>query len=164
MSEVGLAFEEGDDWPGEDYTWQPFTPSVAAQLPGGDGRKGYMISFRDSAGHTPGGSGSEVILDTHGPSCWAPYAATAPPGRLRHPALQGHGQARAREARVVVTITRPDGSVVRTLPARRVATGKLVERRVSADLLRGVYAFNVSATDLAGNPQVRIGTNRLVVR
>jgi hypothetical protein len=136
---------------------------VAVELPGGDGRKGYLVSLRDAAGHTPGGSGSEVILDTHGPSCWAPYAATARSGgyaTLRYKVTDRLSP----EARVVVTITRSDGSVVRTLPTRRVATGKLVERRVSADLLRGVYAFNVSATDLAGNPQVRIGTNRLVVR
>jgi beta propeller repeat protein len=163
VSEVGFAFDEGGNWPGEDYTWQPFAPSLAVQLPGGDGRKGYMISLRDAAGHTPGGSGSEIILDTHGPSCWAPYAATARSGgyaTLRYKITDKLSP----EARVVVTITRSDGSVVSKLPTRRVATGKLVERRVSADLLRGVYTFNVSATDLAGNPQVRIGTNRLVVR
>jgi beta propeller repeat protein len=162
VSEVGYSFEDWDSWLG-DYTWQPFASSVAVRLPGGDGRKTYMVSFKDSAGKTPGGSGSEVVLDTHGPSCWAPYAATARSGgyaTLRYKVTDKLSP----EAKVLVTITRADGSVVRTLPKQRIATGKLVERRVSADLLRGVYAFNVSATDLAGNPQVRIGSNRLTVR
>lgn len=162
VSEVGYSFEDWDSWLG-DYTWQPFASSVAARLPGGDGRKSYTVSLKDSAGRTSGGSGSEVILDTHGPSCWAPYAATARSGgyaTLRYKVTDKLSP----EARVLVTITREDGSVVRTLPKQRIATGKLVERRVSADLLRGVYAFNVSATDLAGNPQVRIGSNRLTVR
>ena len=82
VSEVGFSFENWDSWLG-DYAWQPFAASVAVQLPGGDGRKDYTVSFKDSAGHTPGGSGSEVILDTHGPSCWAPYAATARSGATR---------------------------------------------------------------------------------
>ena len=54
--------------------------------------------------------------------------------------------------------------MVQTLPARWVATGKLLERKVDCDLIPGVYQIRVTATDMAGNEQVRVGTTRLTVK
>ena len=54
--------------------------------------------------------------------------------------------------------------MVRTLPPRWVDTGRLLERRVDCDLIRGVYLFRITATDVAGNEQARVGTTRLTVR
>ena len=63
-----------------------------------------------------------------------------------------------------MTVTRTDGSVAATLPTRMVQTGATVERRFTCDLPAGDYVFTVTATDLAGNEQVRAGSNRLIVR
>lgn len=161
VSEVGFSFEDWDSWLG-DYAWQPFASSVAVQLPGGDGRKVYTVSFKDSAGRTPGGSGSEVILDTHGPSCWAPYPVATRSGALAKLRYKVTDKLSPR-AKVTIAITRADGSVVRTLPARWVVTGKWLERSVDCDLLAGTYFFRVAATDLAGNAQARVATATLTV-
>ena len=67
-------------------------------------------------------------------------------------------------ARAVVTVTHIDGSVAATLPARMVGTGAMVSRRFTCDLPAGDYVFTVTATDLAGNQQVRAGSNQLIVR
>ena len=49
-------------------------------LPGGDGRKYWEFSLKDSAGDSDGSTGSYVVLDTHGPSCWTPYPMTVRSG------------------------------------------------------------------------------------
>ena len=67
-------------------------------------------------------------------------------------------------AKATIAITRPDGSVVRTLPTRWVDTGKWLERSVDCDLLPGLCRFTVTATDLAGNEQARVGTAKLAVK
>ena len=142
VSEVGFSFEDWDSWLG-DYAWQPFAPSVAVQLPGGDGRKDYTVSLKDSAGRTPGGSGSEVILDTHGPSCWAPYPVTARSGAYAKLPYKVTDKLSPR-AKGAIAITRADGSVVRTLPARWVAHRQVARApRLDCDLLPGLYQFSV---------------------
>jgi beta propeller repeat protein len=161
VAQVGLSLSR-DEWV-ENFTWEPFAALKTVTLPGPDGRAYWMVSFRDSAGDSDGASGSEVMLDTHGPSCWAPYPATVRSGAattLRYRVTDKLSP----QARAVVTIDRADGSVVRTLHVRRVRTGVLINQRVRCDLLRGAYTFAVSATDLAGNAQVRVGANRLTVR
>ena len=64
----------------------------------------------------------------------------------------------------MITITRADGSIVRTLPVRWVPTGRLVVQQLQLDLLPGLYQFSVTATDLAGNEQARMGTAKLAVK
>ena len=104
-----------------------------------------------------------MVLDTHGPSCWTPYPVTVRSGGtaiLQYKVTDKLSTG----ARATIAIVRQDGSVVQTLPARWVATGKLLERKVDCDLIPGVYQLRVTATDMAGNEQVRVGTTRLTVK
>jgi beta propeller repeat protein len=167
VAQIGFDLSSGFDW--ADVIWEPFVPTKTVTLPAGDGRKTWMLSLKDSAGGSAGADGSEVMLDTHGPSCWAPSRSPFHP-----PVVVRSGQVAtlpyevtdklSPQARAVITVKRADGSVVRTLKARTVDTGKVVSRRVLCDLLPGTYRYEVTATDLASNPQERIGTNSLVVR
>jgi beta propeller repeat protein len=162
VAQVGIGISTTGWWQGE-LPWQPFAPQVKASLPGGDGRKYWEFSLKDSAGDSDGSTGSYVVLDTHGPSCWTPYPVTVRSGGTA--ILQYKVTDRlSTSARATIAITRQDGSVVQTLPARWVATGKLLERKVDCDLIPGVYQLRVTATDMAGNEQVRVGTTRLTVK
>jgi beta propeller repeat protein len=143
--------------------WQPFAAEVPVHLSGGDGRTKYEISFQDSAGDDSGSEGSMLILDTHGPSCWAPYPMTVKAGAtatLRYKVTD----ALSEEARATVTVLRKDGTVALALPARYVPTGRLIDRHIRGDLPAGKYTVSVTATDMAGNPQVRAGTTTLTVK
>jgi beta propeller repeat protein len=162
VAEVGIGISTTGWWQGE-LTWQPFAPQVKVSLPGGDGRKYWEFSLKDSAGDSGGSTGSYVTLDTHGPSCWTPYPVTVRSGGMARLQFKVTDKL-STGARATIAITRPDGSVVKTLPARWVATGKLVERKVDCDLIPGAYQFRVTATDMAGNEQVRVGTTRLTVK
>jgi beta propeller repeat protein len=159
VAEVGFSLDP-DAW---DYEWQPYAHEVSVELPAGDGRKQYMVSLRDSAGDSPGGSGADIILDTHGPFCWTPFPLSVRSGAVGILAYKVTDRL-SPEVRAAVTITESDGRVVRTLPPRRVRTGRMLQRRLDCDLIPGTYRVEVTATDLAGNPQARIGTTTLTVR
>ena len=164
VAEVAIGVTSTRWWQGEpELVWQPFSPQVKVRLPGGDGRKYWDMSLKDSAGNTPGSSGSAVVLDTHGPLCWTPHPLTVRSGEtatLRYKVTDKLSNG----ARATIAIAREDGTVVRTLPPRWVATGKLLRRKLDCDLTPGAYRILVTATDMAGNEQTRIGTTRLTVK
>ena len=164
VAEVAIGVTSTRWWQGEpELVWQPFSPQVKVRLPGGDGRKYWDLSLKDSAGNTPGSSGSAVVLDTHGPLCWTPHPLTVRSGEtatLRYKVTDKLSSG----ARASIAIAREDGTVVRTLPPRWVTTGKLLRRKLDCDLTPGAYRILVTATDMAGNEQTRIGTTRLTVK
>lgn len=162
VTQVGIGISTSPR-PDDSMQWLPFAPETTVQLPAPDGMKYWALSLRDSGGADPGSGGSTVVLDTHGPSCWTPYPLSARSGTsavLRYKVTDMLSP----RARALVEITRADGSVVSTLPARWVKTGTLLERRLDCDLLPGSYLVRVTASDLAGNPQRRTGTTRLIIR
>jgi beta propeller repeat protein len=149
--------------PPPDYQWEPFAPTKTVALDFPDGFIGWDVSLKDSAGGSPGSGGSRISLDTHGPSCWAPSAVTVKSGETAVLPFKVK-DALSPQAKVTIVIKRSDGSVVTTLRPRWVRTGRLVGRSYLADLIKGTYTFEVTAADLAGNVQVRIGANTLTVR
>ena len=161
VTEVGVSFGR-NDWQ-EEYTWFPFAPQVSVPIPGGDGRKSYMVTLRDSTSREPGASGSDFILDTHGPSCWAPSPVS---GRQGGTAVLPYRvtDKLSPQARATVTILHEDGTVARILGTRLVPTGAVLTRTIDCDLIPGTYTLQVTAKDLAGNQQVRTGTTTLTVR
>ena len=162
VAEVGIGISTKGWWPG-DLPWQPFSPQVKVQLPGDDGRKYWEFSLKDSAGDDGGSDGSEVVLDTHGPLCWTPNPVTVRSGGTA--VLQYKVTDKlSPDARATIAIARQDGTVVKTLAARWVPTGRLLQRKLDCDLIPGVYQISVTAADRAGNGQTRIGTTRLTVK
>jgi hypothetical protein len=103
-----------------------------------------------------------IILDTHRPVTYAPYAASGAKGSniaLRYKVTDNLSP----KAWVAIKI-RKGTSLVKTVTLDYRATGKLLSSSFRCDLARGTYRFSVGAQDLAGNSATRIGTNYLIVR
>jgi len=162
VAEVGIGIST-KGWGQGDILWQPFSPQVKVQLPGGDGRKYWEFSLKDSAGKTPGSDGSYVVLDTHGPLCWTPYPVSVRSGGTASLQYKVTDKL-SPDAKATIAIAREDGTVVQTLPPRWVATGKPLQRKLHCDLMPGTYRILVTATDMAGNEQARTGTTQLTVK
>ena len=56
------------------------------------------------------------------------------------------------------------GKVVKVMRFNNASTNKLLARKWTCHLRRGSYRYRVLATYLAGNHQVKAGSNRLLVR
>lgn len=162
VAEMSVTAAPADEW-FSDAVWQPFSATATLLLDMPDGEKAWDVMLKDSAGHCPGGGGDDFWLDTHGPSCWASSAITVESGRTAVLPYKVTDKL-SPEAKVTVTLRRHDGSLVRALKPRRVRTGVRLERSFVADLIRGTYTLEVTATDLAGNAQVKTGTCTLTVR
>ena len=158
FSEFRVSFNGGATW----SDWQPFSGIDQLQLPCGDGAKTISLQFEDADGNQTPVVSVTVHLDTHGPVTAAPLASHARVGervlirfRVR--------DALSPKATVTLRVRTHAGKLLRTVRLGQRPTNRLLGIRI-ARLHRGSYRFSVYATDLAGNHQARIGSNRLVVR
>ncbi len=158
FSDYRVSFDGGQNW----SAWQSFSGIDQLQLPSGDGTKTISLQFEDADGNVwPQTVTITVHLDTHGPTTTA-RAAVAACGRraLVHFRVK---DATSPRASVTIKVRTRSGRLVRTVSLGRRATNRAL-RASLGHLHRGVYHFTVYATDLAGNHQVKAGSNRLVVR
>ncbi len=119
----------------------------------------------DVAGNVGTPTVTYVRIDSRRPTLSAPYAATVVRG---HKAILKYRVNDPRpgspSASVVIDVKNARGKVVRVLTYKNESVGKLLAASFVCKLARGSYRFYVRATDTAGNPQVRIVSNRLTVR
>jgi hypothetical protein len=104
-------------------------------------------------------------IDTREPTTEAPSAATVQRYRmatLRYRVLDAAPN--GGKADVAIKINNGRGKVVKTLAYKGQAVNLLLSARFACTLPRGKYRFFVYATDLAGNQQASLGSNKLVVR
>ena len=158
FSDFRVSFNGGATW----SEWQPFSGIDQLQLPCGDGAKTISLQFRDADGGETPVIAVTVYLDTHGPVTGAPLASHAHAGRsvLLHFRVSDR---LSPKATVTLRVHNRAGKLVRTVRLGQRATNRLLGTRI-AKLARGSYHFSVLATDLAGNHQVKVGGNRLIVR
>jgi M6 family metalloprotease-like protein len=146
-------------WTADSHVVLPADPATH------DGDGVHVVAYRSTAnaGNTEAPRKVTVRIDTAGPTCMAPRAAAARRGGI---AKLTYSVADKLSPRVNVTIRvrRPDGAVVRTLKAAGVTTGVRHVKSFACTIPRGSYRFQVTATDLAGNRQTKMGWNTLRVR
>ena len=127
----------------------------------------HVILYRsvDNIGHVETAQTCTVRIDTARPTTKAPYRASV---RRNHRVtlkykvvdpLPNSGKAKAR-----IIIRNKNGRIVARLAWRTVTVNELKGWRYFCKLKPGTYRFSVYATDLAGNKQVKVGSNRLIVR
>ena len=151
--------------------WTAGTSVLVAAPADHSGDKVHTVSYRsrDAAGNVEAVKSCKVRIDTRRPTPEAPYRAYARRGgtailkyRVTDPIPNGG------TAKVTIRIWNRAGKLVRTLPAavKRVNTkGALTATfRVPLTWKAGTYTFYVRATDAAGNSQLRVARNTLVVR
>ena len=106
-----------------------------------------------------------VNIDTRKPVTKAPYAASVAAGRTATLKYQvTDPRPGSPKATVMIKIKTLSGTSVKTLKLGRVPVGKLLSARFSCKLTKKTYRFYVYATDLAGNAQATVGSNRFTVR
>ncbi len=134
----------------------------------GDGE--HTVAYRsvDAAGNVEPAKTVTVWIDTVRPAVAAPKAAKAKRGAkatLRYKvtdAVPNSGK-----AVVVIQVKNAKGKLVKTLKlGQRPVTNALQSAAftVPKKWPRGSYRFSVYATDAAGNKQLKVASNRLIVR
>ena len=132
---------------------------------GADGPRPVQYRSVDLLGHVEAAQTVTVYLDTQRPVTKAPYRASVRRGRtvtLKYKVADLEPNSGRAKARIVVR--NRNGRVVARLAWRPVPVNQLLGWRCTCQLKAGTYRFSVYATDLAGNKQVKVGSNRLVVR
>jgi beta propeller repeat protein len=158
FSDFRVSFDNGQTW----SDWQPFSGIDQLQLPSGDGTKTISLQFEDADGNVwPQTVTITVHLDTQGPTT-AARAAVALCGRSAVVHFRVSDKTSPR-ASVTIKVHTRSGRLVRTIHLGRRTTNRALGATLGR-LHRGVYRYTVYATDLAGNHQVKAGSNRLVVR
>ena len=159
FTDVRFSFDGGTTW----TDWQAFDDVDQVQLPAGDGPKTVSVQFRDGDGNETPVISFGVCLDSRGPVTKAPTVAHAWHGGTGLVRFRVN-DAQSPKAAVTIAIRNRAGACVKLIrmTARRTNTAQV--RRFKCQLKRGTYRYTVLATDLAGNRQVKAGSNRLLVR
>ncbi len=139
--------------------------SIAVDAATANGPHVLAYSATDVAGNVEAKKTITVNVDTSRPTTSAPSAASVVRGRtatlkyrVRDAAPNGG------KAAVVIKVKNRAGKVVKTLKTGKVAVNKTLSKKFTCKLAKGRYTFSVYATDLAGNTQAKVGSNRLVVK
>jgi beta propeller repeat protein len=159
FSDVRFSFDGGTTW----TDWQPFADVDQVQLPEGDGPKTISFQFKDEAGNETPVITITVYLDTCGPTTVTPmvgHATRGGTGLIRFKVKD----ALSPKADVTIQVRNHAGKVVKVMKLSKAPTNRVLAKKWSCHLRRGTYRYRVLATDLAGNHQVKAGSNRLLVR
>ena len=118
----------------------------------------------DSDGDTETTRNCTVGIDTRSPRVVANWATTVRRGHtasLRY--LIHDPRPGSPTARVTIRVLTSKGRLVKKLTVSQVALDTKLTKRFLCHLAKGTYRFVVYATDAAGNPQSKVGSNRLEV-
>ena len=135
-----------------------------------DGDWTLYYKARDKAGRIEAQQSTSIKIDTRRPTVKAPKATNARRGAtatLRYAVADTKPCAGKATVTIKVRAGNGKGKLVKTLKlGTRPAKGALqnAKLKVPKKWKRGTYRFYVYATDAAGNVQVRVAANRLVVR
>lgn len=130
-----------------------------------DGTHKVYYRSRDNAGNLSASPAPYVTvkIDTKGPACSAPYAASGV--RYGYATLKYRvNDARSSRADVTIKIKTLSGSTIKTLGLGSKYTNKLLSTKVQCTWAPKDYRFYVYANDLAGNKQSKVGVNTLTVK
>jgi hypothetical protein len=127
----------------------------------------HVFTFKatDLVGNVESPKALTVNIDTVSPTTSAPSAARVVKGRtatLKYAVADA--EPNAGEANVIVRIRNRSGKIVQTLNAGQVAVNAPQAVKFRCRLARGTYKYSVYATDMVGNAQSKIGSNKLVVK
>lgn len=129
----------------------------------GDGAHNVRFRSTDLLDQREADRRATVCIDSVGPYARAPYPTRVKRGKTAE--LKSRiNDALSPKAAVTVKIKNRAGKVVKKIGPRLEATNWWLRTRFTCKLPVGNYRFFVYARDLAGNRQVHVGTNRLVVR
>ena len=147
--------------------WRPYGARFSWLLTRGDGKRTVEIEYRDGSGATVAAADS-IGVDTVRPVTKAPIGSVARRGR---PAKLWYRVVDAepcgpRARTVTIKVTNDAGTLVKRIRLYRqpVNETRSVSFTVPSAWRAGAYGFAVLATDNAGNPQVKVGRNKLTVR
>ena len=132
-------------------------------LSAGEGLKSLSVEFEDADGSTSLPVSAAVILETRGPKTQALTKAWALPGRsvkLRFRVLSDLSP----RASVRIALRSSSGRVVRLVSLGMRPTNRVTAAVIAAPSVSGNYRYEVRAADLAGNRQIVMGANSLLVR
>ncbi len=132
-----------------------------------DGFRTILYRSADNAGNREQTEIRTVAVDTLGPACFAPRKSVVNSGRLGTLYFMAK-DATSGVARATIRIVDARGHVLRSFVERAgdwswSPAPPYYWLRFKCTLKPGTYRVEVRATDLAGNPQVLIGRNRLRV-
>jgi hypothetical protein len=128
-----------------------------------DGVHTLWYRAADVAGNIEMAKSVTLKFDTRGPSTTAPVAAGARHG-ARATLRYRVNDALSAKATVTIRIQTLKGRAVKTLVLGRRTTNRLLSSSLICTMAPGRYRFLIYAKDLAGNPQTKLGVNRLTVR
>jgi beta propeller repeat protein len=155
---TGMAVTE----PGAAAVWEPYATTVTRYLSGADGVKRFDAQFKDLSGDTSPLATGSITLDTHGPSCSVPRAVTVAKGETVAITYRVNDNLAAR-AVVTMRIKNAAGATVEIMQIGSRPTGRALTRGYRCRLAAGAYKIVVTAVDLAGNVQAKVGENKLTV-
>jgi hypothetical protein len=124
----------------------------------------HTVYFRslDNAGNLEANQSLKVRIDTRGPACSAPSAASAVQGSY---ATLKYRVSDALSSQATVTIKVKAGSrTVKTISLGKRYTNKALSYRLKCVYAPKTYRYYVYAKDLAGNNQAKVGVNTLTVK
>jgi beta propeller repeat protein len=132
-------------------------------LTSGDGLKTVSVVFTDRSGASSPKMFDSITVDTHGPTIKVPAAVSVKSGKTASIGFRV-GDNLAPRAAVIVRLLDKKGNVVKVFVAGKVSTGEALHHwKFVCTLKPGSYKIRAWATDLAGNPQVKLGKNTLTV-
>jgi hypothetical protein len=128
-----------------------------------DGVRTVRYRSADHAGNVESAQSVSVKIDTTGPKCAALTAVSVVQGgtaTLRYRV----NDALSPTANVTIKVTTKAGKVVKTVKLGTKATNRTHSHRLACGFSPKTYRYHVSARDLAGNPQSKVGVNTLTVK
>ncbi len=131
----------------------------------GDGVHTIYYRATDHLGYTEDLKTCYVRIDTAQPSTKAPKPAAAT--RYRYAVLRyrvNDPSPNGGRASVVLKLKNAHGKVVKTINLHLRTVNSSLSYRYRCTLPRGKYRFFVYATDVAGNHQTAVGSNRLTIK
>jgi beta propeller repeat protein len=162
FDEYNYSLDNGATWASD--TWLTLDCSSDIQLPPGDGPKTVYLKFANSqTGVEVGPIVFTVWVDSKGPVTEAVAKAVVKTGKIGIFKLMVREKT-SPKATVTVVVKNLHGKVVKIMRFGKQPTNRMLAARFRCTLRSGKYRYQVLAVDLAGNRQVKVGWNWLLVR
>ena len=147
--------------------WQDGASHLVEAPAGGKNDGVHTIDYfaEDNAGNREATNTCTVRIDTRRPVCKAPSSASV--RRNSNVTLKyrvDDAKPNAGTAKVTITVKTLGGKKVKTFKLGSKKVNTSLSHRFRCTLAKKSYKFYVTAVDAAGNPQTKIGVNKLVVK